>query len=262
MTRRDDATHPDDAPCRVELFGGLRVHLGERVITRFRTQKTAALLAYLAYHNDRAHSREVLIEQFWPDAPSLLAGRTSLSVALSSLRHHLEPPGVAPESVLRADRQTVGLAPAVVTDVSRFADLLRRADVWPDDAERVTLYQAALDEYRATLLPGFYDEWIPAEQERQAERFQSASRRLAALYEAAGRLADAVACAARAAAFAPRSDDAARLHIRLALAAGDAGAALRQYETLERALAEDGQVASVPTQRLIAPYLALGAAAR
>lgn len=51
-----------DSRCRIELFGGLRVCQGDRVITRFRTQKTAALLAYLAYHGDRRHSREVLID--------------------------------------------------------------------------------------------------------------------------------------------------------------------------------------------------------
>ena len=37
-----------DPRWRIELFGGLRAHLGEREIHRFRTQKTAALLAYLA----------------------------------------------------------------------------------------------------------------------------------------------------------------------------------------------------------------------
>lgn len=56
-----------DARCRIELFGELRVVQGERIITRFNTQKTASLLAYLAYHLDRAHPREALIEMLWPD---------------------------------------------------------------------------------------------------------------------------------------------------------------------------------------------------
>jgi DNA-binding SARP family transcriptional activator len=33
---------------RIEFFGGLRARRDNEVITRFRTQKTAALLAYLA----------------------------------------------------------------------------------------------------------------------------------------------------------------------------------------------------------------------
>ncbi len=44
-----------DAPWRITLFGGLRVEQGDRVITRFRTQKAGALLAYLAYHCQQAH---------------------------------------------------------------------------------------------------------------------------------------------------------------------------------------------------------------
>src|SRR5262245_26308447 len=39
-----------EAPWRIELLGWLRATQGERVVTRFRSQKTGALLAYLAYH--------------------------------------------------------------------------------------------------------------------------------------------------------------------------------------------------------------------
>ena len=38
-----------DAGWRIELLGRLRVTHGDREITRFRTQKTRALLGYLAY---------------------------------------------------------------------------------------------------------------------------------------------------------------------------------------------------------------------
>ncbi len=55
-----------DARCRIELLGRLRVQQGDRQITRFRTQKTGTLLAYMAYHIERAHPREVLIEPLWP----------------------------------------------------------------------------------------------------------------------------------------------------------------------------------------------------
>ena len=41
----------------IRLLGGLQVEGADRVITRFRTQKTAALLAYLAYYRDRPHPR-------------------------------------------------------------------------------------------------------------------------------------------------------------------------------------------------------------
>jgi len=54
-----------DVRCRIELLGRLRVKQGEREITRFRTQKTGALLGYLAYHLERTHPREVLMDILW-----------------------------------------------------------------------------------------------------------------------------------------------------------------------------------------------------
>ena len=73
-----------DHPLRIELFGGLRAIVGDREITRFRTQKTGALLAYLAFH-PRPHSREVLIDILWPES-AIETGRNNLNLALSSFR--------------------------------------------------------------------------------------------------------------------------------------------------------------------------------
>jgi hypothetical protein len=64
-------------PWRVVLLGGLRVERGEQqpmmaqaaVITRFKSHKVGGLLAFLAFHRRQVHSREVLIEIFWPDSP-------------------------------------------------------------------------------------------------------------------------------------------------------------------------------------------------
>ena len=109
-------------PLYLTLFGGLRIcpdgaKTKSPTITRFRTQKTAALLAYLACHTERAHRREELIDRFWPDA-DVEVGRISLRTALASLRRQLEPPHVTSNAVLAASRTTVRLEPrAVVTDI-------------------------------------------------------------------------------------------------------------------------------------------------
>src|SRR5438445_13058976 len=105
---------------RVELLGRLRASQRDRVVTRFRSQKVAALLAYLAYHSERAHAREALIERLWPERPPQV-GRRNFRVELSSLRHELEPEDMPAGSVLLADRSFVQLNPAVVpTDVAQF----------------------------------------------------------------------------------------------------------------------------------------------
>src|SRR5690349_18455482 len=112
---------------RIELLGGLRADDGERVVTHFRTQKAGLLLAYLAYHPQRAFPREELIELFWPECEPH-AGRSNLSKELSWLRDQLEPPRVPPGSVIIADRTELRLNPAVVaTDVAQFETALRAA---------------------------------------------------------------------------------------------------------------------------------------
>src|SRR5262245_37695424 len=52
---------------KIALLGGLSATRGEQVITHFRTQKTATLLAYLAFHLYQNHPRERLIELLWPE---------------------------------------------------------------------------------------------------------------------------------------------------------------------------------------------------
>ena len=54
-----------DARCRIELLGRLRVVQGGREITRVCTQKTGALLGYLACHLERTQPREVLTDILW-----------------------------------------------------------------------------------------------------------------------------------------------------------------------------------------------------
>jgi DNA-binding SARP family transcriptional activator len=104
----------------IQLFAGLRAESECRVVTRFPTQKTGVLLAYLAYHLHRSHHRDALIELLWPElAPP--SARNSLSKALSFLRHDLEPPGIPDGTILLANHSAVQLNPAeVATDVTLF----------------------------------------------------------------------------------------------------------------------------------------------
>jgi len=105
----------------------------------------AALLAYLAIHPGN-HSREKLLELFWPDL-DIDAGRHALSVALSHLRDLLEK-GLdqLPGTLIRANRDSVGLRPgSYTTDLASVTDPER-------------------------LLPGFYDDWVLEVRERLSQK--------------------------------------------------------------------------------------------
>src|SRR5579872_746027 len=99
----------------IQLLGGLTVHSDLRQVTRFRTQKAASLLAYLAGHTT-PQPREILLALLWPEAEPDVA-RHNLSNALSFLRHLLEPPGVSPGTVVLADRAGDSVHSALVGEV-------------------------------------------------------------------------------------------------------------------------------------------------
>src|SRR5207247_9087775 len=84
---------PMDQSWRIEMLGWLRIVQPDRVVSRFRTRKAGALLAYLAYHHQRSHPREQLVDLLWPGC-ALAAGQRNLRTELASLRRQLEPPGV------------------------------------------------------------------------------------------------------------------------------------------------------------------------
>ena len=249
------------AQCRIELFGGLRVTVGDRTITRFRTQKTAALLAYLAYHRDRIHPRETLIGLLWPwSGPD--AGLNSLSTALSSLRHQLEPPGVSPRTVLIADRESVGLNPeGVATDVNEFALALRTARKTTAAAERREHLGAAVALYRGELLSGLYEDWITQEQVQLSEQFARALSGLIRLLVRQGDTAAAIDHARRAIQVDRLREAPYRDLMRLFIARDEPAAALRVFHELEHALQQElGETPSAAMRRLAHALAQQGAA--
>jgi class 3 adenylate cyclase len=230
-------------PWKVTLLGGgLRAERGqEHRITRFYTYKYGALLAYLAYYRERALPREVLIEMLWPETGEK-QGRNSLSQALSSLRHQLEPPGTPASAVLRADRFSVSVNPAALTtDVAEFEREITAAATASGGsaAGRREHLTRAVASYRGRLLPGYYEDWILGEQERLSGLFFDAAGRLIGDLEEAGDLPAALACARQAVAADPLREEGEQHLIRLLAGTGQPGAALRQFREFERLLLED-----------------------
>src|SRR5262245_32928970 len=114
-------------PWRIKLFGGLVAQRGQEAPVRFETRQTAALLAYLAFHPNRTHSREILAEQLWPEEDAE-ATRSRLRTALWALRRILEPEETPAGSVLVAERTEVGLVPdSFTTDTVEFEQALQTA---------------------------------------------------------------------------------------------------------------------------------------
>ena len=183
-------------PWSLQLLGGLQATSADNhVVRHFRTQKTGALLAYLAI-SPKSHSRETLLARFWPDDDEMSA-RQSLRVALAFLRRTLEPPGTSPGTVLSADRLMVRLVPgAVECDACLWEAAVRRAahlshNAPPQNGPQNTgacieAWEIALGLYSGVFLPAYYDDWILAERERLHDLWCDAHLRFAALCETSG----------------------------------------------------------------------------
>jgi two-component SAPR family response regulator len=258
---------------RIEMLGGLRLvpvdhRDGGRAITRFRSRKGAALLAYLAItrsvgtRSRHPHPRERLIELLWPGAP-VAAGRCSLRTELCWLRGRLEPPGVPAGSVLLTDGDGVQLNPtACVTDVAAFEAALRSAAGAGSGAERADRLQEAVECYRGELLPGVFEAWVVPERLRLLDAYLDAVDELVREREAAGDRAGALRWARRAAGIdllegVPGAEDCG-FCLPSGLPAVDRERALRQQlcartaevEELRRQLAAQTEVAAELRRRL------------
>jgi predicted ATPase len=203
---------------RVEMLGRLRLVRGTQTVSRFRTQKTGALLAYLAYHAERSHPRELLADNFWPDAAPDSA-RHSLRLALSDLRRLLDTEESASTSagvVIVADRNHVELRPgAIQTDVAAFERTLNRLSQTHIPDEKRRLLEAAVELYSGPLLPGVYEPWVTPQQLRLEDRYLEAVLELIAILEGAGELSAALRRAHQAATVVPDCHDITEAQIRL-----------------------------------------------
>ena len=184
MSAASFLANSDAAIWHVTLFGTLCASDPDGIctpVTHFRTQRTAALLAFLTFHKGQ-HSREVLGEMLWPGAAPDKA-RTRLKQEIATLRRLLEPETVEPESVLYAeDRAHIGLrSGSVVSDIAAFEALLRQADAPHTDADAAqnALHQAVRLHGGAGLLPGRYEEWVEGQRERLALLYAHALQRIA-----------------------------------------------------------------------------------
>lgn len=218
------------------MLGGLAVVQGERRITRFQTQKTGALLAFLALQPGKNHAREAVAELLWPDGDPI-AIRNRLNQAISSLRRQLHPPELGPGTVLVTDHHSLGVnAQTVVTDVEEFEKEIRNAERADSDEEKVRWLTQAVGRYKGELLEGYYEEWIYSKRMHLADLYDQALQQLIRSHVALGSPDAAIEFGRLRLQLDPYDEAPHVILMRLYLRAGRAKSALMQFEELGRAL--------------------------
>ncbi len=249
---------------RIFLFGGMRIEHDGRSSPERATRGVQTLLAYLLLHRERSHSREVLAGLFWGDQPEDRA-RGCLSTTLWRLRRILEPDGVPRGTYLNSTAQgEIGfnrnsdhwLDVAVLEEGTN--TILRQppATTLEPDARRL---ESTLQLYTGDLLEGNYSDWALRARERLRARYLESCAWLMRYYQDHATPEKSLGWGDKILALDPLREEIHRAMMRLYLATGQRGPALRQYENCRRLLA--AELGVEPMEETQAVYTQIVAAA-
>ena len=185
------------------------------------------LVAFLAL-NARPLPRAYIAGMLWIDTPERRANG-SLRSALWRVRL----PGV---NVVETTGDYLGLCPDVVVDVHNAADQAGRL-LDPS----CTCLESDFDEspFCGELLPGWYEDWVLIERERERQVRLHALEALCERLVVKGRFGKAIIAGLAAVNAEPLRESAHRALIRAHLAEGNPGEALRQYRMYSELLHDE-----------------------
>jgi DNA-binding SARP family transcriptional activator len=183
--RESDSATPTGAEPRVVVrcLGPFVLRIDGAEVETGRPTRALGLLQYLLVHRTRPVSREVLIEDLWPD-PEALAARSSLKVAMHALRHFLSSVGTD-HARLSIHASSLGYQLSV-RDVWLDAEAFEwhareaiRLDNMGRCDEATTHYSQATRLYRGDFLEGSVADWAILRREALKDQFLFVLARLA-----------------------------------------------------------------------------------
>jgi DNA-binding SARP family transcriptional activator len=208
------------------------------------------LLALVSVHS--WSSRYVIARMLWPDHrddAALAALRTAV------WRLQQQAPGAVDAGV-----RTLGLTSRVHVDLHEFIAWAQRV---LRDPGHLTEDELEPPTAGAELLPGWYDEWLEPERQRLHQLRVHALETVGGEFLERSRPSQALVAAFTVLDTDSLRESAHRLVVRIHLAEGNVGAALRQYATCAELLrAELGVSPSAQMAELVAPYLRRSAVRR
>jgi len=244
----------------IRLLGPVQVTLDGQPVTRFESEKSRALLAYLAAKPERPHQREALAEMLWPGRPEG-AARANLRHTLAHLRQVIGDE-VADPPFLLPTRHTIQFNEAsdARIDVVAFSALVPAQPPThvPTDHQGLSQLEDAVQLYRGPFLEDLsladsaaFEEWRVLGRERFSRLAIDALVRLADGYERLGEVERALAYARRGLVLEPWDEMVHQQVMRLLARSGRRAEALAQFDTCRHRLAEElGVEPAAETTRL------------
>ena len=252
------------------VLGPLQVLIDDTPIATFESDKVRALLVYLAVEANRPHRRESLVGLLWPECPEEVA-RHNLRQAVFSLRQVIGDSAASPPYLL-ISREAIQFNRASDSslDLAQFNTILQackqdRSRGSEDPAIRAARLEELVTLYRGEFLHGFFledsaefEQWALVQRESLHQQALDALSTLADYYEQHGDLPAARRHALRQIELDPWHEEAYCQAMRALALEGQRSAALAQYETCRRVLAEELGVEPSARTRELAEQIRTG----
>jgi predicted ATPase/DNA-binding SARP family transcriptional activator len=219
------------ARVHLHVLGPARVERAGAAVQGFESRKAFALLCYLALQGQPS-TRGQLAELFWGERPES-RGRGNLNRVIHNLAQVV--PGC-----ITTSRQTLGIASsdAIWLDTSAFETLAAQGDA--------RSLAAAAELYRGELLADLvlddcpeFDQWLNELREHWRQQQIRLLQRLVAHQLQRGSAGEGIGWAERLLRIDPWNEAAHRSMMRLLAQSGQRSAALAQYESCRRVLADE-----------------------
>ena len=233
------------------VLGSFQFLIDDTPVTKLESDKVFALLAFLVVEADRPHRRESLAGLLWPDYPEQTA-RHNLRQALLNLRLMLGDHSATPPYLL-ISRDTIQFnrASDFSLDLAQFNTIFstceeNRSRCIEDCSIRAARLEEMVKLYRGEFLQQFFladsagfEEWALVQRESLHQYVLDAYRYLANYYELHGDFQAARRHALHQLELDPWREEAHCQLMRALALDGQRSAALAQYETCRRVLAEE-----------------------
>ena len=233
------------------VLGSLQILIDDKPVTTLESDKICALLVYLAVEADRAHRRESLVGLLWPDCPEQVA-RHNLRQALFNLRLAIGDRTASPPYLLISrDAIQFNRASDFSLDLAQFKTMLQTCEEnrrrgSEDPSIRVARLEEMVKLYRGEFLQDFFledsaefEDWTLVQRESVHQQVLEACSYLANYYELYNNFQAARRHASRQLELDPWREEAHCQMMRALALDGQRSAALAQYETCRRILAQE-----------------------
>jgi len=234
----------------LKFFDTFSVAIDGNNITKFRSQKVKALLAYLAIEAGRVHQRDSLIHLLWSDQAPKQANN-NFRQTLSRLQKVIDNKAAFPPFLV-ITQHTVqwNLNSNYWLDVDTFLQATDNVLVLDDLVEAYSQLEVAYDLYQGDLLASFsvsnapiFENWVATTHEQLHQELLKATIHVAESAEAVGQYSRVISLSQRQLALTPWSEFAHRRLMYALAATGQRAESIAQFDRCVEALERELDVA-------------------